>query len=235
MEQPVYETKKDYIAGQIKKRILNGEYAPGTRLKVRQLAAEFGTSDIPVREAIIQLTASGLVSIRPHVGAMATPISSQDLKEIFQIRSALETLATELATEQMTPGDLERIEHYGRLLSQAVDDGHESDELTHLNRQFHLAIYRCANNDRLLAMIEDLWTHAGRYPGPLTGRDEATYQSLSDHNAIVDALRAKDAARAKSLTQMHKDRSFARILSQVEKLEELGRAQTSVPSDCVEI
>jgi DNA-binding GntR family transcriptional regulator len=225
MQVPEYETKKDYIARQIKKRILDGEYAPGTRLKVRKLAAEFGSSEIPVREAIIQLTATGLVSIRPHVGAMATPISSQDLLEIFQIRSVLESLATELATDRMTVGDLKDIEEAARILRRAVEEGRESDELTQLNRQFHLAIYRCSGNERLVVMIADLWTHAGRYPAPLTGRDEATYQSLRDHEEILEALHKRDKERAKALTQSHKERSFARIVAQVRKLESLGWEQ----------
>lgn len=224
MDQPVYETKKDYIARQIKKKILDGDFGPGARLKVRQLAAEFGTSEIPVREAIIELAGSGLVSIRPHVGATATPISSADLKNIFQIRSALERLATEAAATKMTASDLERIEKNADILRHAVDDSQDSDELTALNRAFHMSIYRCCGNERLVGMIEELWNHVGRYPGPLTGQDEATYQSIKEHAAIIEALRERDGALAAELTERHKDRSFAGILARVQQLEARIRA-----------
>lgn len=222
MDQPVYETKKDFIARQIKKRILDGEFGSGYRLKVRQLATEFGTSEIPVREAIIELAASGLVTIRPHVGATATPISSRDLRNIFQIRSVLERLATELAAENMTAQNLSQIEKHAEALRQAVDAGEDSDELTRLNRVFHMSIYQCCGNDRLVGMIEELWNHAGRYPDPLTGQDDATYQSLKEHVAILDAIRRNDGALAAELTECHKDRSFAGILARLQKLETMG-------------
>ena len=224
MDQPVYETKKDYIARQIKRKILSGEYRPGSRLKVRQLASEFGTSDIPVREAIIQLASSGLVTIRPHAGATATPISSRDLKNIFQIRSALERLATELASQNMSARDLAEVQSKADALKNAVDEGLESDVLNRLNREFHMSIYRCSQNQRLVEMIEDLWNHAGRYPEPLTGQDANTYQSVKEHSEIVAALQERDGRLAADLTERHQERSFGGILAQVEKLERIDGA-----------
>lgn len=231
MDQPVYETKKDYIARQIKRKILSGEYRPGSRLKVRHLALEFGTSEIPVREAIIQLASSGLVTIRPHAGATATPISSHDLKNIFQVRSALERLATELACQNMTARDLTEVQSKADALKHAVDEGLESDVLNQLNREFHMSIYRCSDNHRLVQMIEELWNHAGRYPAPLTGQDDNTYQSVKEHSEIVSALKDRDGRRAADLAEQHKDRSFERILVQVEQLEQSDGAAPPDESD----
>lgn len=205
----------------VKQKILDGEYGPGDRLKVRNLAAEFGTSEIPVREAITQLAASGLVTITPHVGAIASPLSAQDLKEIFEIRSALETLATRLAACRLTPDSLKEIEAFASCLRQAVDEGGQDvDKLNQMNRAFHMAIYQHSDNKRLVMMIEDLWNHAGRYPGPLTGQDPITYQSLNDHEAIVAALKAKDGVLAAQLTEEHKNRAMHRIIAVVREREQ---------------
>ncbi|MCL5971820.1 MAG: GntR family transcriptional regulator [Firmicutes bacterium] len=102
-----FETKKDYVFRHVKQKILDRQYEPCHRLKFRQLVQEFGTSEIPVREAINQLASSGLLTITPHVGAITTPVSSQDLREIFEIRSALEELATRRAAEHLTPETLD--------------------------------------------------------------------------------------------------------------------------------
>ncbi|MCY0877450.1 MAG: GntR family transcriptional regulator [Firmicutes bacterium] len=219
MEEPRYETKKDYIVRRLRQKILDGEYGPGDRLKVRQLAQEFGTSEIPVREAINQLAATGLVTITPHVGAVATPVSSEDLTEIFEIRSALEELATRLATERMPSEALQEIERLAVALENAVEIGQEAEELNRLNRAFHMAIYRQSRNQRLVHMIEELWNHAGRYPAPLTGRDDNTYQSLREHRAIIEALRSRDAERAARLTQEHKNRAMQRVIALVREHE----------------
>ncbi len=221
MEHTTFETKKDYIFRRLKQKILGGEYGPGDRLKVRQLAQEFGTSEIPVREAIHQLVSTGLVTMTPHVGAVTTPISAQDLREIFQIRSALEGLATELAVPHLTPEGLEEIRRIEAQLEEAVASGQDPDELNRLNRVFHIAIYRYGRNQRLLTMIEELWNHAGRYPAPLQGRDdESTRQSLAEHRQILEALEARDARRAMELTEQHKNRSMSRVIAIVEAREQ---------------
>ncbi len=219
MDQPPFETKKDYILRRVKQKILDGEYGPGDRLKVRQLATEFGTSEIPVREAINQLASMGLVILTPHVGAIATPVSSRDLQEIFDIRTALEGLAIRLATPRITPEALTEIGQIATDLERAVESTRDADELGRLNRAFHMAIYRYSHNERLLGMIEDLWNHAGRYPSPLSGKDDSTYQSLRDHQAILDALRDQDVERAAAITEEHKNRSMLRIIAQVKKSE----------------
>lgn len=219
MEPKAYQTKKDYIIKRLREMILSGTYAPGDRLKTRKLAEEFGTSEIPVREAINQLASAGLVTIIPHVGAMASPISSHDLEEIFQVRTALESLATRLAAPQLTADDLEALSQIAQSLEDAVAAGEDIEELNRLNREFHMFIYRRSGNRRLADLIEDLWNHAGRYPAPLTGPDAHTYQSLKDHRAILESLYRRDGERAAMLTIEHKDRSMARILEQVRRME----------------
>ncbi len=220
-----FETKKDYIFHKLKQQILDGEYEPGDRLKIRPLAQEFGTSEIPVREAINQLASTGLVTMTPHVGAVATPISAQDLREIFQIRTVLEGLATELAVPNLPPDGIAEIRRIQTELEAAVDGGCEPDRLNRLNRAFHMTIYRHSQNRRLSTLIEELWNHAGRYPAPLKGSDDdSTRLSIREHQQILEALEAHDVRRATELTAHHKSRSMRRVIAIVEGRERLTRS-----------
>lgn len=219
METKTFETKKDYIVKALREKILSGLYQPGVRLKTKDLAHEFGTSEIPVREAINQLSSAGLVEVIPHVGATTTRISSRDLQEIFQIRTELESLATRLSAPQLSSSDLRALENIQAMLEQAVEDGSPPAVLNAMNREFHMYLYRKSGNRRLVAIIDDLWNHAGRYPAPLTGHDDNTAQSLQDHRGILACLQAGDLDGATLLTEQHKQRSFERILSQVRHTE----------------
>lgn len=220
MENKAFETKKDYILRRLREKILAGEYAPGDRLKTRQLAEEFGTSEIPVREAINQLASTGLVSITPHVGATASLISSRDLEEIFQIRTALESLAIRLATPALTDQDLDELDRMAHELEEAVAQNAPPEQLNALNRRLHMAIYQHSGNRRLIQGIEELWNHAGRYPGPLTGSDDSTRRSIEEHRAILDSLRDRDANTAAVLTEAHKSRAMRGILQRVRDMEQ---------------
>lgn len=219
MTQKTFETKKDYIVRAVKDKILSGDYEPGVRLKTKELALEFGTSEIPVREAISQLVSQGLVEVIPHVGATTARISSTDLQDIFQIRGALESLATELAAPALTSEDLKDIERIHLELQQAVKDGASSSILNTLNREFHMRLYRRCGNLRLVTMIEDLWNHAGRYPAPLLGPDPDTFQSIADHEEILRLLKQRDVKGVTAITLTHKERSFERILKAVRHSE----------------
>ena len=150
MKPKQYETKKDYILESLKDRILSGTFGPGFHLKTRQIAEEYGTSEIPVREALSQLASMGLVRIIPHVGAITSTLSSHDLKEIFQIRETLESLAVRLAVPQLTDDDINQITDIAQALEKAVTEGAAPDRLNYLNRQFHTQIYQHCDNQRLI-------------------------------------------------------------------------------------
>ena len=226
MKPKQYETKKDYILESLKDRILSGTFGPGFHLKTRQIAEEYGTSEIPVREALSQLASMGLVRIIPHVGAITSTLSSHDLKEIFQIRETLESLAVRLAVPQLTDDDINQITDIAQALEKAVTEGAAPDRLNYLNRQFHTQIYQHCDNQRLIHIIDDLWNHATRYPGPLTGNNPETLQSLQDHQDIVTALKERDAETAELVTLTHKRRAMRRIIQKTEQEELRSRAET---------
>ncbi len=214
-----FQTKKDWILNGLRHDILEGRYPPGTRLVTRQIAEDYGTSEIPVREALNQLQQEGLIRTEPHVGAVTSPLSAADLRELFEVRMALEGLAVRLATPRLTDADLAEAREINRSLHGAVERGDAVGELNRFNRAFHERIYAGCNNERLLEILKNLWDHSGRYPPPLTGNDPSTWASIQEHEAILDALSARDAALAERLTLDHKARSMGRIVQRVEQRE----------------
>ncbi len=214
-----FQTKKDWILNGLRHDILEGRYPPGARLITRQIAQDYGTSEIPVREALNQLQQEGLIRTEPHVGAVTAPLSAADLRELFEVRMALEGLAVRLAAPRLTDANLDEARDINRRLQGAVERGDAAGELNRCNRAFHERIYAGCNNGRLLELLKNLWDHSGRYPAPLTGNDPSTWASIQEHDAILDALSARDAALAERLTLDHKARSMDRIVKRVEQRE----------------
>src|SRR6266550_3831506 len=103
-------TKADDIALVIEEAIVSGELAPGTVLRQEQLSEQFNVSRTPVREALRRLAALGLVSFVPNRGVRVRTISREELHEAFMVRAELESLATEVAAEKITPDELEELE-----------------------------------------------------------------------------------------------------------------------------
>jgi len=218
-QAPLFQTKKDWVLEHLRQDILEGRYRPGARLITRQIAQEYGVSEIPVREALNQLEQQGLVKIEPHVGAVTTPLSAEDLRELFEVRVTLEGLAVRLATPHLTEADLQELERMQADMEAGIDAGASPLELSAANRRFHERMYAGCRNRRLLALLSDLWDLAARYPPPLTGSDEHTWQSMREHRAILAALVQRDAALAERLTLEHKTRSTGRIMRIVQARE----------------
>src|SRR5580765_458789 len=110
-------TKADDIARVLEDEIVAGQISPGTVLRQEQLSERFAVSRTPVREALRRLAALGLVSFEPNRGVRVRSISPLELREAFLVRAQLEALATEVATERMTPADLEALEEAERTFS----------------------------------------------------------------------------------------------------------------------
>jgi DNA-binding GntR family transcriptional regulator len=152
------------IAAEIRAGIVTGRFRPGERLTEEDLAAQFDVSRNPVREALRQLSLAGFVNIVPRHGASVRVLDTKSVRELFEVRSALEALMARLAADRITPEliiELEGIVKKGR---QAVRS-HDFESLPSLNTAFHATIARAAANSRLLALNETVrdpiqWVYA---------------------------------------------------------------------------
>jgi DNA-binding GntR family transcriptional regulator len=214
-------TKADEIALEVEREIVTGELAPGTVLRQEHLSDRFSVSRTPVREALRQLAARGLVSFEPNRGVRVRTLSRSELYEAFLVRAELESLATALAAPKMTPADLDELDaaerRFAELTAQLLrpDSGKDRGTLTREwvqgNHGFHDVIYRVAE----VPMVERLAKSARRtFSGHAvwgtggSGIDELYEDNVRQHQAIIEALRAKSAAAARLLAREHVMASF---------------------------
>jgi DNA-binding GntR family transcriptional regulator len=213
-------TKADEIALELEREIVTGELAPGTVLRQEHLSERFAVSRTPVREALRQLAARGLVSFEPNRGVRVRTLSRDELYEAFLVRAELESLATALAAPKLTDADLAELDaaekRFAELTAQLLRPGGKNRQtLTRdwvgANHGFHDVIYRVAESP----MVERLAKSARRtFSGHAvwgtggSGIDELYEANVRQHQAIVEALRAGSAAAARLLAREHVLHSF---------------------------
>lgn len=198
---PGPRTRAEAVADELRRLIQSGALAPGTRLYQVEIARRIGVSTTPVREAFTRLAREGLVRQDAHRGAMVFLPSLDELNENYEIRIALEELATRLAAERLAEDDLEALDDLVREM-QATNDPHHY--LT-LNRAFHARIYAAAGRPRLAELIENLRDAAAGYISLLESEDDPAYaqQVQDEHERIAQALRARRPATAAKTMAEH--------------------------------
>jgi len=210
----------DELAAAIQARVLNGEIATGTRLRQETLAAEFGVSRTPVREALRKLQASGLVEVQPRRGALVRRPSARDVREAYEVRSELEGLAAEFAASRISDGELHRLREAQALFRHSVasliarraeraspEPAHTAahDEWIAANDSFHLAIQEAAGNLRLRLTLAEL--HQS-FPRDLTWivlseNARLLEENVAQHEAILAAIERHDPVVARRLMIDH--------------------------------
>lgn len=201
------------VAGRLREEILSGALPAGARLRQDHVAARFGVSHIPVREAFRRLESEGLVTTVPRRGAFVSRMSAEDAREITEMRIALETLAVRLSVPQAGHAALEA----ARRAIAAAEDSPSISDWSEMNLQFHRSLYAPCARPRLLASIEGLWRHVDRYLRFVLEAFDYQDKSQAEHRAILAAYARGDAAEAERLTAVHiaeagevMDRAFAR-------------------------
>lgn len=199
------------VADGIRLAILRGQLAPGQVLKQEELAKQFGLSRVPVREALRQLEAEGLVLSYPHRGTVVAALSAEDIAEVFFIRITLETTVLQLAVPKMTEADFLKAE---TVLDQTDTDpnpAHSAEQ----NWAFHESLYVPAGMPRLLNIVKTLHHHA--LPYHLVGFVAVDFkkESQAGHRQILAACRRRDAEAAVAELRNHLSSSGTSIVSYV--------------------
>ncbi len=194
--------KSDTIAAQIGRtlasRIIAGEIEAGAKLRQDHVAEEFGASHVPVREAFRRLEAQGLVFSEPRRGVRVAGFSLEEVREVAEMRAALEALALRNAAPHMTKAILDQAEEANR----AADRARDVQAWEEANRIFHRIILTPCGMPRLLKAIDDLHTASARFL--FSGwRAEWEAPTDRDHRAILDALRGGEAEIAAAVLARH--------------------------------
>lgn len=195
-------TKADQIYDYLKEAIINGEIKPKAKLIVKKIADQMGVSEIPVREALIKLEASGLVESKPYTGTVVTKPSVIELKENIEIRSALQSLAIELSAPLLSEEDILYLEDTFTQMEEIVSSD-DYDRYTKINRDFHWRLYSKCPNKRLLALINDLWAKTERAKSVFRFQNSSMAISYAEHGELVKAIKEKKFDLAVLLERKH--------------------------------
>ena len=215
----------DEVFEAIRRAILDRDFAPGERLDVRSLAAEFDVSPMPVRQAINRLNAIGLVEIKPRSGTFVARIDGDELQETFDIRRALEVLAAESAVRYATEEDFRELDEILAEMESLTDRAAERHDK--LNTLFHRRIIDIARNRTLLEIYEDLNAHIKIAGVHLRSADWAgrVERERREHRQIWKALRDRDAEALSKALSEHIERAKQALVKDLEESQAKGAAQ----------
>lgn len=192
-------TVAEQVANVLREAIANGTIKAGTPLRQDELAEQFGFSRMPIRDALRQLEAEGIVSIHPTKGAQVAPMDSAEISEIYALRELLESEALRLSLPNLAGAKLDEAE---QVLDQ-IDAERNVGRWGTLNRAFHLALYDACGNHRLLGLIEGHHNAADRYVRILLSNLDYRSRSQTEHRDLLAACRRRDAGNAISILRQH--------------------------------
>ncbi len=202
---------------QMKRRILDNEYAPGAQVLEQTLADDLGMSRTPVREALMRLAREGLVEVVPRHGMRVLPISPDDMREIYQVLASLEPAATEiLAARRPTAQEVAPLAQ----ACDAMEAALERDDLlgwAKADECFHFALVNLCGNRRLAAMVMTVWEQSHRARMFTLRLRPKPVESTREHRAVLQAILAGEPERARELYRRHRERAAIGLLDIINK------------------
>jgi DNA-binding GntR family transcriptional regulator len=194
------ETSTVRVREQLQDAILEGVLKPGERLRAEALAQRYGTSRTPVREALLQLEAQGLVEVEPNRGAVVRAFDRADLLDLYEVRALLEPAAAARAARRIAPHDIERLRANCDAAERAGDD---ADAQIALNEEFHRIIGEAADSPRLQVAMRAVAGIPRAFRSVFWHSEEQRAESLLCHQRLVTAFRARDDKLAEAVMRMH--------------------------------
>jgi len=212
---PSYRTMTEIATEAIKEAILNGVYAPGTRLVPAKLEKELNLGRVAIREAIRELSGSGLVVSEPNKGAVvAKAITEEELREIFEIRYDLEGKASLLATKRITPEGIIKLENLNQDLMGYVD---KPREYFLLNRKWHLDFYQWSGWSFLCQIITQLFDRVLVFRSVFPFRTEDIPPYIDEHLQMLAAMKKGDGEKVRQILVSHLQTSCGRLIQRSRK------------------
>jgi len=194
------QTLRDALVAQLRDDILTGQLPPGARLRQQDVAARFDVSTTPVREAFAALEREGLVRSEAHRGVVVFEPTADYLREIYDIRLALESLAVRKAAENVTDAQVGDLKSLLKQMASVLDD---RDAYHLLNARFHDLVYAAAGSPRLVELIRQLRDSVNAYLRLYARQIDSADIVHKDHVRIARALERRDADAAVSALEQH--------------------------------
>jgi DNA-binding GntR family transcriptional regulator len=213
------------VAEWLREEILAGRLAPGARLVEAELVLRCGTSRVTLREAFRILAQEGLLDLSPHRGASVRPLADQELRELFGVRAAIEAFAAGVAARKRDPAVMLRLRDFAARMHAAVASG-DIDGYGPLAAEFHTALVAAGDNAILAEMYAQIRTRLSRYQAAMSRVPQLPQTSIAEHEAILTAIAAGDAASAMALTNAHLDSLVGQFAAPPKTKDPLGRNNT---------
>jgi DNA-binding GntR family transcriptional regulator len=202
------------ISDQLRQQILGGEHASGAQLRQDALATAYGVSRIPVREALFQLEAEGLVQIVPHKGAVVSGLSPEEIDDVFELRQILEPRLLTRSIPALTQADFDALAAIQAAFVSAVA-ARDPSQWGVLNARLHLTMYGRAQLPRTQNIVAGLLQTSERYTRLQLASPAAWARAQQEHDALIRLCQAGDADAACRLLRTHIGQVHADLLAMI--------------------
>ena len=219
-----YQPLREVVCESLREAIRSGILKPGERIMEIQLAEELGVSRTPVREAIRKLELEGYVVMMPRRGTYVASMSIRDINEIFEIRTALESLSNGLAADHITDDELEHLQRLLVIIGGYIKEGN-IEKIVETDIEFHDLLYHAARNERLVGIISNLRDQLTRFRTLSMSHPGRLEETLEEHRLIVDAIASGDRKAASRAAERHMENSEKTLLKAMEVLENEKKAK----------
>ena len=201
----------------LRQRILDNAFPPGHQALEQALAEELGISRTPLREALIRLQKEGLVEVIPRHGMRVLPVSPEDMRQIYQILAALESMAAELAARRKpSAAELAPLEQASRDMARALK-GDDLEAWAEADERFHRHLLALSGNRLLAETVLNFWDRAHRVRRFTLRLRPKPVHSTKEHTALLERIRAGDAAGANDVNRAHRERASKELLGILER------------------
>ena len=214
-----YQPLRDIVFHTLRKAIITGELLPGERLMETQLGEKLGVSRTPIREAIRKLELEGLVVMVPRKGAQVAPFTQKDIKDVLEVRAALEALAVRLACKHMDERSFLKLQLVNTEYEYAAKEN-DIETMIEKDVEFHEVIFGATQNDKLVQMVGNLGEQVHRFRIAYLKNSESSMVVQEEHMEILQALRNRDADLASHLATTHIERQSNSIIKFIKTQDE---------------
>ena len=206
-----YLPLRDVVFNTLRQAILRGELKPGERLMEIQLANKLGVSRTPIREAIRKLELEGLVLMIPRKGDEVAEITEKSLRDVLEVRRALEELSVQLACEKITKEEIRELERVAKEFQQVVKSS-DITEIAEVDVRFHDIIYTATDNQKLIQLLNNLREQMYRYRVEYLKRDGVFPQLIAEHEAIIRHIENNEKEKATEVMCRHIDNQVEAVI-----------------------
>ncbi|MCF2667868.1 MULTISPECIES: GntR family transcriptional regulator [Lachnospiraceae] len=206
-----YLPLRDVVFNTLRQAILRGELKPGERLMEIQLANKLGVSRTPIREAIRKLELEGLVLMIPRKGAEVADITEKSLRDVLEVRKALEELAVQLTCDKITKEQIRELEQAAEQFKKTLKSN-DITEIAEADVRFHDIIYLATDNQKLILLLNNLREQMYRYRIEYLKRADKYSQLLAEHEEIIRRIEKKQKKEAAEIVCKHIDNQVAAVM-----------------------